>query len=102
MLVITKIAIDPSTTKYSKITNNLNGKNYIMTNFRENLSLLKVVGLVDRQMARQLRACTVLAENLSSDPRTHSEQLIDLGIPEPCSGSYRICITQRQTCIHII
>lgn len=83
MHVITKIAIGPSTTKYSKITNNLNEKNYIMANFRENLSLLKVVGLVDRQMAQHLRACTVLAENPSSVPRTHSEQLIDLGILAP-------------------
>lgn len=62
-----------------------------MTNIRENLSLLKS-GLVDRQMAQQLRACSVLAENPSSIPRTHSEQFIALGVPEPSSGSYRICM----------
>lgn len=101
MLVKTKTAIGPSTTKYSKITNNLNEKNYIMTNIRENLSLLKS-GLVDRQMAQQLRACSVLAENPSSVPRTHSEQFIALGIPEPSSAptGFACTCTYTETDMH--
>lgn len=104
MLVKTKTAIGPSTTKYSKITNNLNEKNYIMTNIRENLSLLKS-GLVDRQMAQQLRACSVLAENPSSVPRTHSEQFSSRDSRAffwLLQDLHAHALTQRQTCIPII